>query len=108
MNTQTQPVKTNSTNILKLRSSEPASLKEMIQNDLNQRLQNLETGLQQTQVRLQQLETQYQLSTKQFVELFTNDQLQHSLDFDEWLGEAWMLEKLQQKIKIIKEIEFVD
>ena len=108
MNTQTQPVKTNSTNILKLRSSEPASLKEMIQNDLNQRLQNLETGLQQTQVRLQQLETQYQLSTKQFVELFTNDQLQHSLDFDEWLGEAWMLEKLQQKIAIIKEIEFVD
>jgi nucleotidyltransferase/DNA polymerase involved in DNA repair len=108
MNTQTQPVKTNSTNILKLRSSEPASLKEMIQNDLNQRLQNLETGLQQTQVRLQQLETQYQLSTKQFVELFTNDQLQHSLDFDEWLGEAWMLEKLQQKIEIIKEIEFVD
>ena len=108
MNTQTQPVKTNSTNILKLRSSQPASLKEMIQNDLNQRLQNLETGLQQTQVRLQQLETQYQLSTKQFVELFTNDQLQHSLDFDEWLGEAWMLEKLQQKIEIIKEIEFVD
>ena len=108
MNTQTQPVKTNSTNILKLRSSEPASLKEMIQNDLNQRLQNLETGLQQTQIRLQQLETQYQLSTKQFVELFTNDQLQHSLDFDEWLGEAWMLEKLQQKIEIIKEIEFVD
>ena len=108
MNTQTQPVKTNSTNILKLRSSQPASLKEMIQNDLNQRLQNLETGLQQTQVRLQQLETQYQLSTKQFVELFTNDQLQHSLDFDEWLGEAWMLEKLQQKIEIIKDIEFVD
>jgi nucleotidyltransferase/DNA polymerase involved in DNA repair len=108
MNTQTQPVKTNSTNILKLRSSEPASLKEMIQNDLNQRLQNLETGLQQTQVRLQQLETQYQWSTEQFVELFTNDQLQHSLDFDEWLGEAWMLEKLQQKIEIIKEIEFVD
>jgi len=30
------------------------------------------------------------------------------LDFDEWLGEAWMLEKLQQKIAIIKEIEFVD
>lgn len=108
MNTQTQPVKTNSTNILKLRSREPASLKEMIQNDLNQRLQNLETGLQQTQVRLQQLETQYRWSTEQFVELFTNDQLQHSLDFDEWLGEAWMLEKLQQKIEIIKEIEFVD
>ena len=105
---QIQTTETNSTNILKLRSSQPASLKEMIQNDLSQRLQNLETGLQKTQTRLQQLETQYQWSTEKFVELFTNDQLQHSLEFDEWLGEAWMLEKLQQKIAIIKEIEFVD
>jgi hypothetical protein len=105
---QIQTIETNSTNILKLRSSQPASLKEMIQNDLSQRLQNLETGLQQTQTRLQQFETQYQWSTEKFVELFTNDQLQHCLDFDEWLGEAWMLEKLQQKIAIIKEIEFVD
>ena len=105
---QIQTTETNSTNILKLRSSQPASLKEMIQNDLSQILQNLETGLQKTQTRLQQLETQYQWSTEKFVELFTNDQLQHSLEFDEWLGEAWMLEKLQQKIAIIKEIEFVD
>ena len=105
---QIQTIETNSTNILKLRSSQPASLKEMIQNDLSQRLQNLETGLQQTQMRLQQFETQYQWSTEKFVELFTNDQLQHSMDFDEWLGEAWILEKLQQKIAIIKEIEFVD
>jgi hypothetical protein len=105
---QIQTIETNSTNILKLRSSQPASLKEMIQNDLSQRLQNLETGLQQTQMRLQQFETQYQWSTEKLVELFTNDQLQHCLDFDEWLGEAWMLEKLQQKIAIIKEIEFVD
>jgi|688.fasta_scaffold246134_3 hypothetical protein len=105
---QIQTIETNSTNILKLRSSQPASLKEMIQNDLNHRLQDLENGLQQTQTRLKQFETQYQWSTKTFVELFTNDQLQHCLDFDEWLGEAWMLEKLQQKIAIIKEIEFVD
>jgi hypothetical protein len=105
---QIQTIETNSTNILKLRSSQPASLKEMIQNDLNHRLQDLENGLQQTQTRLKQFETQYQWSTKTFVELFTKDQLQHCLDFDEWLGEAWMLEKLQQKIAIIKEIEFVD
>ena len=104
----TQTIETNPTNILKLRSSQPASLKEMIQNDLSQRLQNLEIGLLQTQTRLQQFETQYQWSTEKFVELFTNDQLQHCLDFDEWLGEAWMLEKIQQKIAIIKEIEFVD
>lgn len=105
---QIQTIETNSTNILKLRSSQPESLKAMIQTALNHRLQDLESGLQQTQARLKQFETQYQWSTEQFVELFTNDQLQHSMDFDEWLGEAWMLEKIQQKIAIIKEIEFVD
>lgn len=96
------------TNLIKLRSSQPESLKAMIQTDLNHRLQDLENGLQQTQARLKQFESQYQWSTQQFVELFTNDQLQHCLDFDEWLGEAWMLDKIQQKIAIIKEIEFVD
>ncbi|MEB3311144.1 MAG: hypothetical protein VKJ02_13010 [Snowella sp.] len=96
------------TNLIKLRSSQPESLKAMIQNDLNHRLQDLENGLQKTQARLKQFETQYQWTTEQFVQLFTNDQLQHNPDFDEWLGEAWMLDKIQQKIAIIQEIEFVN
>ncbi|MFN5513518.1 MAG: hypothetical protein ACK5CA_01865 [Cyanobacteriota bacterium] len=95
-------------NLIKLRSSQPEFLKAMIQTDLNHRLQDLENGLQKTQARLKQFETQYQWSTEQFIQLFTNDQLQHSVDFDEWLGEAWMLEKLQQKIALIQEVEFVD
>jgi hypothetical protein len=95
-------------NELKLRSSHPDSVKEMIKTDLAKRLQNLEAGIQRTQARLKQFETQYQWSTQTFIELFTHDQLQHSLDFDEWLGEAWMLETLQQKQALIKEIEFVD
>ena len=95
-------------NELKLRSNHPESIKEMIEIDLTKRLQSLETGLELTQTRLKHFEAQYQWSTENFVNLFTNDQLQHSLEFDEWLGESWMLEKLQQKIAIIKEIEFVD
>ncbi|MFM6064293.1 MAG: hypothetical protein ACKPAE_18280 [Microcystis panniformis] len=105
---QTQPLESNTTNLIKLRSSQPESLKSMIKIDLNHRLQDLESGLQKTQTRLKQLETQYQWSTEQFISFFTNDQLQHSEDFDEWLGESWMLDKIQQKIAIIKEIEFVD
>jgi len=95
-------------NELKLRSNHPESIKEMIEIDLAKRLQSLETGLELTQTRLKHFEAQYQWSTESVVDLFTNDQLRHSLEFDEWLGEAWMLEKLQQKIAIIKEIEFVD
>ncbi len=104
----TKVIEINSTKLIKLRSSQPDLLKEMIQTDLEHRLQNLESGLQKTQIRLKQFEIQYQWSTEQFMTLFSNDKLQHSEDFDEWLGEAWMLNKIQQKIAMIKEIEFVD
>ena len=103
-----QPINTKIKNIIKLRSNHPASIREMIQSDFAKRLQTLEVGLQKTQTRLEQFETKYQWSTETFINLFTSDQLQHNLDFDEWLGEAWMLAKLQQKIAIVKEIEFVD
>ena len=56
---QIQQIKKNSTNLIKLRSSQPVSLKEMIQTNLNHRLQDLENGLQQTQTHLEQFETQY-------------------------------------------------
>jgi len=102
-----QPMNTKITNIIKLRSNHPSSIKEMIQSDFAKRLQSLELGLQKTQTRLEQFEAKYQWSTETFINLFTSDQLQHNFDFDEWLGEAWMLTKLQQKIAIVKEIEFV-
>ncbi|TYQ29721.1 hypothetical protein [Pseudanabaena sp. UWO310] len=90
------------TNIIKLRSNHPELIKEMIQSDFAKRLQSLELGLQKTQTRLEQFEAKYQWSTETFINLFTSDQLQHRLDFDEWLGEAWMLAKLQQKIAIVE------
>jgi hypothetical protein len=108
MTTKEQLITANPMNILKLRSSYPESIKKMIESDLAKRLQSIEDGIQRTQDRLKQFEAQYQWSTEKFVNLFTSDQLQHNLDFDEWLGETWMLEKLQQKKAIIMEIEFVD
>ena len=75
----------------------------MIEIDLAKRMQDIEAGIQRTCDRLKQFEDRYQRSTENFVHLFTSDQLQHSLDFDEWLGEAWMLEKLQEKQAILKE-----
>jgi hypothetical protein len=95
-------------NVLKLKSSHLESIREMIESDLAKRLQTIEAAIQTTHSKLTQFETQYHWSTEKFVNLFTSDQLQHSLDFDEWIGEAWMLEKLQKKQAIIKEIEFVD
>jgi hypothetical protein len=54
------------------------------------------------------LETKYQLSTKEFINRFNNDELSHNFDFDEWIGECRMLTHLQQMKESIEEIDFVN
>ena len=46
--------------------------------------------------------------TEEFIKRFNNDELTHSFDFDEWIGESRMLAHLQQKKETIEEIEFVN
>ncbi|MEB3120250.1 MAG: hypothetical protein VKL41_03395 [Snowella sp.] len=82
---------------LKLISKKPDSPKLIIHNTLSERIYNIEEGIRRTQEHLQQFETKYELSTDQFIESFNNDELSHSFDFDEWIGESRMLKHLQEK-----------
>jgi len=93
---------------LTLRSPDNISLKQIIESALSERLDNLEQGIKRTQERITEFETQYQLSTEEFLTKFNNDELNHSFDFDEWIGEAKMLEHLQQKKLVIEGVEFVN
>ena len=93
---------------LKLRSKDPDSLKRIIQSALSERLQSVTAGIKRTEERLQELETKYQLPTEEFITRFNNDELSHSFDFDEWIGESRMLAHLQQTKEFIEEIDFVD
>lgn len=92
---------------LKLRSKDPDSLRRIIQSALSERLQSVTAGIKRTEERIQEFETKYQLSTEEFITQFNNDELAHSFDFDEWIGEARMLAHLQKK-ESIEEINFVD
>jgi len=93
---------------LKLRSKYPDSLKPFVEAALTERLRSIETGIKRTQERLQEFETKYQLSTAEFLRRFENDEFNHTFDFDEWMGEAWMLESLLQEKEEVKGIEIVD
>jgi predicted DNA-binding protein YlxM (UPF0122 family) len=93
---------------LKLRSKDPDSLKRIIQSALSERLQSVIAGIRRTEKHLQEFETKYQLSTEEFINRFNNDELSHSFDFDEWVGESRMLIHLQQTKDSIEEIDFVD
>ena len=93
---------------IKLRSKHLNSLKRVVEDALVARLRELEAGIQRTQERLIFFENKYQMQTQKFLRQFENNELQHTLDFDEWMGEAWMLRNLLQDKKEIEEIEFVD
>ncbi|WP_179050211.1 hypothetical protein [Nostoc sp. TCL26-01] len=93
---------------LKLRAKDPDSLRRIIQSALSERLQSVTAGIKKTEEHLQQFEIKYQLSTTEFMTRFNNDELSHSFDFDEWIGEARMLAHLQQIKASIEEIDFVD
>ncbi len=65
------------------------------------RLETIEKSIKETQQKIKIFETKYQLSSEEFIDHFSNDKLDHNLnmEFDEWMGEIWMLSKLQDKQK---------
>ena len=65
------------------------------------RLDTIEKSIRETKEKLKDFEEKYQLSSEEFIEDFSNDKLDHNLnmEFDEWMGEIWMLNKLQEKQK---------
>ncbi|HAC65598.1 MAG TPA: hypothetical protein DCF68_19225 [Cyanothece sp. UBA12306] len=93
---------------LKIKSKDPESLRRIIESALSERLHSVQAGIKKTKERLLSFEHQYQLSTEEFINRFNNDELPHSFDFDEWIGESRMLEHLQQTKESIEEIHFVD
>ena len=93
---------------LKIKTKDPKSLRRIIESALSERLHSVQAGIKKTKERLLSFENQYQLSTEEFITRFNNDELPHSFDFDEWIGEARMLEHLQQTKESIEEINFVD
>lgn len=48
------------------------------------------------------------MSTGEFLNKLNNGELNHSFDFDEWIGETKMLETLKQKKLAIEGVEFVN
>jgi ribosome biogenesis GTPase A len=95
---------------LKIKCEQPEFLKLLFQDTLRDRIENLEKGIKLTRERLVEFEIKYQLSTVEFLRRFANDEIQHRLDrsFDEWIGESRMLKTLQEKLDLLKGVEFFD
>lgn len=95
---------------LKIKCEQPEFVRHLFQDVLRERIEGLEKGIERTLERLQEFENKYELSTVEFLSRFANDELHHRLDmdFDEWIGESRMLTTLQDKLYLLKGVEFFD
>jgi hypothetical protein len=86
------------------------SLRMLVEKALAERLRGLEDGIRRTEERLREFEDKYQMPTEEFMRRFENDEITHRLDmeFDEWIGESWMLKRLQEEVETLRGVEFVN
>lgn len=93
---------------IKLKSKHPDAVKSIIKSALIAAVQSTENGIKMTRQRLDEFESKYQLATAEFLNKFNNNELPHSGDFDEWIGESRMLSHLLDKKTKIQGVELVD
>ncbi|NEP04864.1 MAG: hypothetical protein F6K25_04345 [Okeania sp. SIO2G4] len=92
---------------LKIKCQHPELLKNTIENMISDRVKSLKSGIVKTKKRILEFEEKYQLSTQEFLLRYENDEFEETLELDEWIGEALMLKRLEEKIDTLGDIEFV-
>jgi hypothetical protein len=93
---------------LKLISKHSGSLKPLIAGAIAEALRSTDDGIRRTEQRIREFEEKYQLSTSDFLHRYENDACEETLDFDEWIGESLMLQRLQERAEQLRGIEFAN
>lgn len=93
---------------LKIICKHPDSLKQLIEEVVGERLRSLEDGIRRTEERIKEFETKYQMSTEEFLRRYENDEIQETVELDEWIGESWMLKGLREDLDTLRGIEFAN
>ena len=93
---------------LRLVSTHKRELKTLGKAAIGNELRLLEAGVRRTERRLREFEKKYRLGTQDFVARYESDKLKETLDFDEWIGECRMLERLKEKAETLRDIRFAN
>lgn len=83
-------------------------LRPLVEAALHNELRLLQAGIRRTEQRLQAFEAQFDLSSKEFLRRYENDELIETLDYAEWVGEYRLLERLREKTDTLREIRFAN
>ena len=75
---------------------------------LRERIHLLEVAIYRSESRLRRFEHKYGLATDDLLAKIAGDELQHTDDFDDWIGESRMLVRLREKLAGLQDVESVD
>lgn len=93
---------------LTLISSYEQPLKPLVEAALANEARLLQAGIRRTEQRLHEYEVRFEMSTSEFLRRFEGGELEEVLDFDEWVGENRLLQRLQEKLETLRGIEFAN
>ncbi len=94
-------------NALTLISKNERPIRPIVEAALANELRLLESGILKTEEKLRAFEAKYKYSTQEFLEKYESDQLEETLDFDEWVGEYRMFTRLTEKAEALRGTSFV-
>ena len=93
---------------LRLVSTRKHQLKPLVEAALANELRLMEAGIRRTEQRILEFEQKYHLGSKDFIAHYENDEMEETMDFDEWIGEFRLLERLREKVDTLKDIRFAN
>jgi len=93
---------------LTLVSTREHQLKPLVEAALANELRLMEAGIRRTEQRLLEFEKKYHLGTQDFVARYENDEMEETIDIDEWIGEVRLLARLREKAGVLKDIRFAN
>ena len=89
---------------LTITSSGDSAVRPLLQSALDNERQVIQAGIRQTERRLRQFESQFGLPTVEFLRQYAADQLEESLEYDDWIGEHRLLSHLQNQLATLREV----
>ena len=91
---------------LVLTSNQQLPLRPLVETALANEVRLLEVGIRRTERRLREFETAHQMTTKDFVRRFENDELNETLKLAEWIGEYRLFQRLSDKTAALRGVRF--
>jgi hypothetical protein len=93
---------------LRLVSTRKRQLKPLVEGALANELRLMQAGLRRTEQRLLEFEEKYHLKTEDLISRYEKDEMEETIDFDEWIGEFRLLARLREKVDTLRGIRFAN